>query len=257
LKESFSESIIMNKISVIVITKNEENNISDCLKSVEWADEIIVVDSESNDKTLELAKQFTHKVFTRKWEGYVPQKRYALSLAKNEWVLSLDADERITPELKDEILKISPDNFSGFKIRRKNFLLKKEITSCGWEKDFQLRLIKKDKASFSDRLVHEKFIVDGEVGTLKYSMLHYTFSSITDYLNKINYYTSLKAQELFKKKKKVGAWTIFSHTISAFFAFYFIKRGFKDGIYGLIISFLHSVSTMMNYIKLWELQNKS
>jgi glycosyltransferase involved in cell wall biosynthesis len=246
----------MNNISVIVIAKDEEKNISDCLHSVEWADEIIVVDSESTDKTLELAKKFTDKVFIRKWDGYVPQKKYAVSLAKNDWVLSLDADERITPELKEEILKLSPGSFSGFKIRRKNFLLKKEITSCGWEKDYQLRLLKKDKTSLSDRLVHEKFIVDGEVSTLNNPMLHYTFSSFSDYLNKINYYTSLKAQELFKKKKRIGGWIIFSHTTSAFFSFFFVRRGFKDGVYGLIISLLHSVSTMMNYIKLWELQNK-
>lgn len=246
----------MKKISVTIITKDEEKNISDCLKSVEWADEIIVVDSESSDGTVELAKQFTDKIFIRKWEGYVPQKSYALSLASNEWVLSLDADERITPELKDEIINLSPGEYSSFRIRRKNFLLKKEITSCGWEKDYQLKLMRKDKASLSDRLVHEKFIVEGEVATLENPMLHYTFSSFTDYLNKINYYTSLKAQELFTKKKKVGAWTIFSHTVSAFFAFFIIRKGFKDGVYGLIISLLHSVSTMMNYIKLWELQNK-
>jgi glycosyltransferase involved in cell wall biosynthesis len=246
----------MNKISIIIITKDEEKNISDCLKSVEWADEIILVDSESKDKTVELAKEFTKKIFVRKWEGYAPQKRYALNLAKNEWVLSLDADERVTPELKDEILKFDPGQYSGFKIRRKNFLLKKEITSCGWEKDFQLRLLKKDKASLSDRLVHEKFIVDGLVNTLKNPMLHYTFASFSEYLNKINNYTSLKAQELFRRKKRVGAWTIFSHTVSAFFAFFFIKKGFKDGVYGMIISLLHSVSTLMNYIKLWELQNK-
>jgi len=246
----------MNKISVIVITKDEEKNISDCLKSVQWADEIVVVDSESSDRTVELAKEFTQKIYIRKWEGYVPQKKYALSLASNEWVLSLDSDERITPELKDEILKLSPGSFSGFKIKRKNFLIKKEISSCGWEKDYQLRLFKKDKTSLSDRLVHEKFIVDGEVSTLKNPMLHYTFSSFSDYLNKINSYTSLKAQELFKKKNKIGGWTIFSHTMTAFFAFYIVRKGFKDGVYGLIISLLHSVSTMMNYIKLWELQNK-
>ena len=246
----------MNKISVVVITKDEEKNISDCLKSVQWADEIIVVDSESSDRTVELAKQFTDKIFIRKWEGYVPQKKYALSLARNEWILSLDADERVPVELKDENLNLAPGQFSGFKIRRKNFLLKKEITSCGWEKDYQLRLLKKDKAGLSDRLVHEKFIVDGQVDTLKNPMLHYTFSSFSEYLDKINYYTSLKAQELFRKKKKVGMWTIISHTVSAFFAFFFIKRGFKDGVNGMIISLLHSVSTMMNYIKLWELQNK-
>jgi len=246
----------MNKISVTIITKDEEKNISDCLKSVQWADEIIIVDSESSDRTVELAKQFTDKIFIRKWEGYVPQKRYALSLATNEWVLSLDADERVTPELKDEIINLSPGEFSGFKIRRKNFLLNKEITSCGWEKDYQLRLMRKDKASLSDRLVHEKFIVDGQVDKLKNPMIHYTFSSFSVYFSKINHYSSLKAQELLTKKKKVGGWTIFSHTVSAFFAFFFIRRGFKDGVYGLIISLLHSVSTMMNYIKLWELQNR-
>ncbi|MDZ7626519.1 MAG: hypothetical protein U5J96_18985 [Ignavibacteriaceae bacterium] len=144
----------------------------------------------------------------------------------------------------------------AFKIRRKNFLLKKEITSCGWEKDYQLRLFRKDKTNLNDRLVHEKFITKGKVGTLKNPMLHYTFSSFEEYLSKINSYTSLKAQELLTKKKRVSAWTIFSHTISAFFAFFFIRRGFKDGVYGFIISLLHSVSTMMNYVKLWELQHK-
>jgi glycosyltransferase involved in cell wall biosynthesis len=246
----------MKKISVTVITKNEEKNISACLKSVDWADEIIVVDSESTDKTVELAKQFTDKVYIRKWEGFVPQKRFALSLASNEWILSLDADERVTPELKEEIMNLDPSDFNGFKIRRKNFLMEKEITSCGWEKDYQLRFFRKDKTNLNERLVHEKFIVDGKVGTLKNPMLHYTFTSFEEYLTKINHYSGLKAEELFNKKKNVGGWTIFSHTVSAFFAFYIFRRGFKDGVYGLIISFLHSLSTMLNYIKVWELQNK-
>ena len=246
----------MKNISVIIITKDEEKNISDCLKSVEWADEIIIVDADSTDKTVELAKKFTEKIFIKKWEGYVPQKKYALSLASNKWVLSVDADERITPELKAEIINLSPDDFSGYKIRRKNFLLNKEITSCGWGNDYQLRLFEKEKTNMTDRLVHEGFIVDGKVGKLENPMLHYTFSSFSDYFNKINYYTSLKAEELVKQKGKIGGWTIFSHTFSAFFMFFFTKRGFKDGVYGLIISLLHSVSTMLNYIKLWELQNK-
>ena len=246
----------MNKISVIVITKDEEKNISECLKSVEWADEIIVVDAESCDKTIELAKKFTDKVYIKKWEGYVPQKKYALSIASNDWVLSLDADERITPELKNELLNITSSEFSGYKIRRKNFLLNKEITSCGWGNDYQLRFFLKARTSLTDRLVHEGFTVNGKIGKLKNPMLHYTFSSFSEYFNKINYYTSLKAEELIKQKGKVGGWTIFSHTFSAFFLFFFTKRGFKDGVYGLIISLLHSVSTMLNYIKLWELQNK-
>jgi glycosyltransferase involved in cell wall biosynthesis len=247
----------MEKISVIVITKDEEKNISDCLKSVQWADEIIVVDSESSDRTVELAKEFTDKVFTRKWEGYVFQKKYALSLANNEWVLSLDADERITPELHIEILNLPQDRFDGYKIRRKNFLYKKEITSCGWGKDYQLRLFRKNKTDLNERLVHEKFIVNGEVGVLDQPMLHFTFDSFSDYLSKINYYTSLKPTELFYKKRNIHGWIIFIHTISSFFTFFIMKRGFKDGVYGLIISILHSISTAMNYLKLWELKNKS
>ena len=246
----------MNKISIIVITKDEEKNITECLKSVEWADEIIVIDAESTDKTVELVKKITDKVYIKKWEGYVPQKKYALSLASNEWVLSVDADERITPELKIEILNLSPNEFGGYRIRRKNFLLKREITSCGWGNDYQLRLFKKDKTNLTDRLVHEGFTVDGKIGKLKNPMLHYTFSSFSEYFDKINYYTSLKAEELVNQKGKIGGWTIFSHTFSAFFLFYITKHGFKDGVYGLIISLLHSVSTMLNYIKLWELQNR-
>jgi len=246
----------MNKISVIIITKDEEKNISDCLRSVDWADEIIVVDAESSDRTIELVKIFTDKVFTKKWEGYVPQKKYALGLASNEWVLSLDADERITPELKNELLNITSDEFAGYKIRRKNFLLNKEITSCGWGNDYQLRFFLRNKTDLTDRLVHEGFTVDGKIGKLKNPMLHYTFSSFSDYFNKINYYTSLKAQEMYKQKVKVSGWTIFSHTVSAFFLLFITKSGFKDGVYGLIISLLHSVSTMLNYIKLWELQNR-
>ena len=247
----------MNKISVIIIIKDEEKNISDCLSSVQWADEIIVVDAESSDQTVELAKKFTDKIFIRKWEGYVPQKKYALSLASNEWVLSVDADERITPELKNEILSITSEDYAGYKIRRKNFLLKKEITSCGWGNDYQLRFFRKDKTDLTDRLVHEGFTVEGKVGKLENPMLHYTFGSFADYFSKINYYTTLKAEELYKQKRRVNGWTIFSHTVSAFFLFFITKSGFKDGVYGLIISLLHSVSTMLNYIKLWELQIKN
>ncbi len=247
----------MNKISVIVITKDEEKNITDCLKSIHWADEIIVVDAESSDRTVELTKNFTEKIFIRKWEGYVPQKKYALSLASNEWVLSLDADERITPELKDEINNISENQFDGYKIRRKNFLYSKEIKSCGWESDYQLRFFRKNKTTLNDRLVHEKFSVDGNIGIFKEPMIHYTFNSFSDYFSKINHYTSLKARELYNQKRKINGWIIVTHTISSFFIFFIMKKGFKDGVYGLIISILHSISTAINYLKLWELQIKN
>lgn len=245
----------MEKISVIIIAKEEEENISACLTSVKWVDEIILVDAESTDRTIEIAKQFTNKIMIRKWDGYVPQKKYALTLVSNEWVLSLDADERITPELKDEICSTDLNKNDGYRIRRRNFLLKKEITSCGWGNDYQLRLFRKSKTNLTDRLVHEGFVVDGKVSSLNNPMLHFTFPSFSKYILKINHYTSLRAEELFKKGKKSGGWIIFTHTISAFLRFFITKKGFKDGVHGLIISSFHALSTMLAYIKLWEKQN--
>jgi len=242
----------MENISVIIITKNEEKNIEACLKSVDWADEIILVDSESEDKTVEIAGNFTDKIFIKKWEGFVPQKRYALSLTKNEWVLSIDADEQVTPELKEEILKINLDVYDGYLIRRKNFLFGKEITTCGWNKDYQMRLFRKSKTTLPDKLVHEGFIVSGGKGILNNVIIHNTYSSLHNYLKKVNNYTSLKAEEVYKSKGKVTAFTIFSHAFSAFFRYFISLKGYKDGIHGLIISFVNSLSTMLTYVKIWE-----
>jgi glycosyltransferase involved in cell wall biosynthesis len=246
----------MDKISAIVITKDEEKNINQCLESIKWVDEIIVVDAESDDKTIELAKKFTDKVFLKKWEGYVPQKKFALSKTTNEWVLSIDADERISPELKEEILKEDPGDTDGFVIRRKNFLFGKEITTCGWNNDFQMRLFKKSKTELVEIKVHEGFNVIGEKGKLKNVIIHNTFHSIHNYLKKVNEYTSLRAGEIYESKNKVTAFSIFFHTFSAFFRYYISLKGFKDGMQGLIISFVYSVSNMLTYVKIWEKQRE-
>ncbi len=246
----------MEKLSVIIIVKEEEKNIAECISTVNWADEIIVIDGESSDETVEIAKKFTDKVFIRRWEGYVIQKKYAINLVTNNWILSIDADERVTPELAEEIKKLDCSNIDGFKIKRKNFIFSREIKSCGWENDFQLRLFKKEKVDLTNRQVHEAFIVDGKVEKLTNPMVHHTFSSFTDYFSKINNYSSLKAKELYEQGKKSNGLIIFSRTAIAFFTFFIIRRGFTDGIYGLIISLFHSISTMMNYMKLWELQIK-
>jgi hypothetical protein len=142
-------------------------------------------------------------------------------------------------------------------IRRRNFLLDKEIKTCGWGNDFQLRFFNRKKTSLTGRLVHEGFEVDGTIGKLSEPMLHYTFSSFADYFSKMNHYTTLKSQEMVNSGKHVNGFTIFSHTTAAFFVFFITRLGFKDGVYGLIVSLLHSVSTMMVYIKLWELQKKN
>lgn len=243
----------MEKISAIIITKNEEENIRECLESISFVDEIILVDSESTDNTTSIAKQFTDKIFVKKWTGFVQQKKYAVSLTTNNWILSIDADERVTKELKDEITNLDSGIINGFYIQRENYFLNKKINSCGWEKDFQLRLFRKDKVSLTPRLVHEGFLVDGKTARLKNKLIHYSYRNLFQAFEKINHYSSLQAIEK-KEIKNVNSLTIISHSISAFLKFYFTLKGYKDGIYGLLISLINSITTMMTYAKIWEIQ---
>jgi glycosyltransferase involved in cell wall biosynthesis len=243
------------KISVIIITKNEEINIEDCLKSVQWADEIILVDAESDDKTVEISRKYTDKIFIHPWEGYSRQKRFALIQVQNEWVLSLDADERITPELRNEIETKKGKNFDAFKIPRKNYFLGKHITGCGWNDDYQLRLFKKSKTDITDNLVHESFFVNGKVDKLDNQMIHYTYRNLRDAITKMNNYSSLEALQKYKTKN-VSPIDFILHPASAFFQYFLVRKGYKDGKYGLMVSLLHAMTNMQIYMKIWELKNR-
>jgi hypothetical protein len=245
-----------NKISAVIITGNEENNIKDCLKSVQWADEIIVVDSESTDNTVEIAKEFTDKVYTQKWLGYANQKSYAISLVRNEWILSLDADERVTPDLSNEILNydLENTNYSAFKMKRENYFIGKKIDHCGWGNDYQLRLFRRSKTKLNERLVHEGFIVDGEVSKLKNSIIHYSYTNLKDGLYKINIYSSLEAQEK-HNRKKVTTLRIVLYPVLAFVQHYFIRKGIKDGKHGLMVSLMHAITKLQVQMKMWEIKN--
>lgn len=246
----------MDNISAVIIAKNEEANISECLKSISWVNEIILVDAESTDKTVELTKNFTSKIFVHKWEGFTKQKEFAVSKASNEWILNIDADERISPLLKDEIKNLTETDIVGYYLRRESYFLSKHIKSCGWDSDYQLRLVRKSKVRLTDRLVHEGFAVEGKTGHLKNRLIHYTFTSIEKTINKINHYSSLRAEELFLKKKNVGGFTIIFHGIAAFFRFFIVLGGFKEGVHGLIISLFNSITTFLVYMKVWELQTE-
>lgn len=246
---------MQNKISVIIITGNEEKNIKDCLKSVSWADEIIVVDSESKDKTVEIAKEFTDKVVIHKWEGYAAQKSYALNLASNEWVLSLDADERVMPELAEEIMTMKFNDSDAYKIHRENYFLGKKIKYCGWGNDYQLRLFRKSKTKLTDRLVHEGFVVEGNISTLKNSMKHYSYENLKEGFAKINEYSSLEANEKYKRKNVSGS-TIFFYPVIAFLQHYIFRKGFLDGTHGLLISLMHAMTKLQVQMKMWELQRR-
>lgn len=252
----FLMSTAKSKISVIVITGNEVNNIADCLESVKWADEIIVVDSESKDATVELARKYTDKVIIKKWQGFSKQKAFALEQASNEWVLSIDADERVSEKLKHEILNLDYDDTVGYRIPRENYFLGKHITTCGWGQDKQLRLFIKSKTVVSDKSVHEGFIIDGKRGDLINPLIHHTHVSIQKTMEKVNSYSSLEAFDL-SNKKKSGGTAIVLHALAAFLRSYFSLKGYKDGIHGLIISLFNSVTTMLKYMKIWEIQKSS
>lgn len=242
----------MNKVSVTIIAFNEADNIEDCLKSVQWADEIIVVDSGSSDATFEISKKYTDKVFFNKWEGFAKQKSFALSLANNNWVLSLDADERITPELKEEILNSDLSGADGYYIWRKNYFLDKAIKYCGWGSDYQLRLFRKDKTKLTDRLVHEGFIVDGKTSSLKNKMIHLTHTDLKKTFSKINDYSTLEAEEKYKRKN-INGFTMILYPLIAFIQHYFFRKGFLDGVHGLMVSINHAMTKLQVYMKIWEI----
>jgi glycosyltransferase involved in cell wall biosynthesis len=244
----------MKKISAAIITKNEESQIEECIKSIVWADEIVILDSGSTDKTIEIAEKFTDKIYYKKWEGFAPQKKHALTLVNNEWVLSLDADERITEELKNEIMQVDLNEFDGYVIPRDNYFLGKCITTCGWGRDSQLRFFKNTKTSVTDRLVHEGFVVNGKIGLLKNPIIHYTYNSIESAISKINHYSSLQTMEVYKSKGRVSGFTIIAHGAASFYKSFIALKGFKDGIHGLCIAIIDSLTTFLTYMKIWELQ---
>ena len=244
----------MERISVILITLNEEKNLEACLDGVRWADEIIVVDCGSRDRTHELALKYTNQFHYRAWEGFSRQKAHALGLASNEWVLSLDADERVTEELAEEVQKATGSAaLDGFILKRDNYFLGKFMTGGGWQYDYQLRLFRRSRARVTDRLVHESFEVDGTVGRLANPLQHFAYASISSAFGKINEYTSLEAIEYAASRKSSGS-AVVLHPLSAFLRYYVSRRGYRDGVHGLVLSLLNAASTMLLYMKLWEIQ---
>ncbi|MGD0337602.1 MAG: glycosyltransferase family 2 protein [Bacteroidota bacterium] len=248
----------MHKLSVTIIAGAEEENIRECLESVRWADEIIVVNNFTDDRTVGIAREYTPHVFLRMWEGFASQKRYALEQATHEWVLSIDADERISPELKDEILKIisSDVTYNGFRIPRRSYFLNQWIKSCGWYPGYQLRLFRRKSVHMNDRLVHERFEVDGVIGTLVGDIIHYTHSSIKTTIQKVNEYSSLRAAEKYQKQKISTAGLIFRPFL-AFLQMLIVRKGYRDGVRGVMVSLIHAITHALTMMKMWELQHSS
>lgn len=244
----------MIPVSIVIVTKNEEANIEAALDSVKDAAEIVVIDSFSSDRTVEICRKYTDKVLQKEWEGFARQKQSAVDLATCPWVFILDADERFTPELKAEVINAIEENrHDGFYVPRKNFFMGRWIKHGGWRPDYTLRLFRKEAGRIEDREVHEKVIVNGSVSHLKNPLIHYTYNSVSDYLKRMDVYSSLAAKELKKNGVVPNVLDFLLRPLAAFVKMFFFRFGFLDGRYGLALAVLYSYYTFLKYAKTWEM----
>jgi glycosyltransferase involved in cell wall biosynthesis len=246
-------------IAAVVITKNEERNIADCLGTLTWVDEIIVVDAESIDRTVELAGPFTPRVFVRPWPGYGPQKNFGIDQAQAEWIFIVDADERVPKPLRDEIrglLRRNPDGeTTGYEIPRRNYFYGKWIENGGLYPDYQLRLFKKTAGRYDDVLLHENFRLEGRTRRLREPLDHYSMPTIGHHVKKMMHYTGLGAQEKLKNVSRIGAWTIATHHLGTILKTFVARRGYRDGLHGVIVAMFAGLHTFVKYAKAWERLN--
>jgi len=243
------------KISVFIITKNEEANIAKCLESVKWADEIVIADSFSSDKTPDICRNYTDKVYQREFSDFADMKNFALSKVSNEWALSIDADEECAPVLKDEItqtLAMPGIKADGFFIKRRSHIFGRWFKFTGTQNDFQMRLFRAAKARYFQP-IHEKVNIDGETSYLKESLLHYTYNSVSDYMIRLKRYTDVEAKFLKSKGERLVFLKIFVMPPLRFISLYFIKQGFRDGVSGFLFSIFSGFYDFMKYAKLTKL----
>lgn len=244
-------------ISSIVITYNEESNIGECLESLKWTDEIIVLDSNSSDRTVEIASGFKTKIIRTDNISYGEKKNLGIEYAAGDWLLWIDADERITEELKNEIIEITGKENSdtgAYLINRKSYFISKFMRYSGWYPDYTLRLFKRSAGvRFDDSRVHEKAVYSGKKEKLRSDILHYTDKDFEHYISKLNSYTTLSAEDMLRNGKKASIFDIIFRPAFAFFKMYFLKLGLLDGYMGLVLSSLSCIHVMVKYSKLYLL----
>ena len=245
-------------LTVTVITRDEQSNIAAALESVAWADEIIVVDSHSTDDTVAIARRLATRVEVRDWPGYSEQKNYAAGIASHDWILSVDADERVTPELAREIRDLiarGPES-RGYRVPRITWYLGRWIRGTDWYPDYQLRLYDRRAAKWNGRRVHESVeLLEGAPGLLRNDLQHYAYRNVSHHLATIDRYTTLAAEEWHARGRRTGALETAIHPWFAFLRNYFLRGGFRLGTTGFIVSLLNSYYVFLKLVKLWELQN--
>lgn len=243
------------KLSVVVLTKNEETRIERCLSSVAWADEIIVVDDESTDRTVELCRRYTDRIFIRKMEVEGTHRNWAYAQANNTWVLSLDADELVTPELKEEIIRKleSPPKENGFTIPRRNYIGEYWVRHGGWYPSPQLRLFRKDKFRYEEVVVHPRAFMEDPCGHLTCDLVHYSYRNIEDFLNKLNKQTTWEARKWYNQGKPMTLGRFLWRTYDRFMRTYFGRGGYKDGFIGFVVAYFAGLYQFASYLKYREI----
>jgi (heptosyl)LPS beta-1,4-glucosyltransferase len=244
------------RISATVITFNEEDNIAAALESLAWADEIIVVDSESKDRTVEIARRFTDRIYVRAWPGYSEQKNFAAEQATSDWIFSLDADERVSDGLAIELKNLkqtAEPKFAACEMPRLTFYLGRWIKHSGWYPDYKSRLYDRRAARWQGAFVHESLEVNGSIERLSGDILHYTVRDASDHHHRIDRYTTLAARELFEKGRRASLLSMLISPAGAFLRAYILKRGYLDGAQGLAIARFAAYYVFLKYLKLWEL----
>lgn len=243
-------------VSVYVLTFNNRRTIENCLKSLQWADELVVVDSLSTDGTVEICKRYTERVYQRPWTNHRDQYQYAADLTTHQWIMFVDADEEVPPELVEEIrneLNGSHPPYDGYLIYRRTYYLGRWIRYGGWYPDCEIRLYRRDKGRWEGGL-HAKVVVDGKVGVLKNQYLHYTYRDISDQIQTIDRYSKIAAEDMAQSGEKFSLFKLVFHPPFRFVKEYLFKLGFLDGLPGLIIIVSTMFYVFIKYAKLWELK---
>jgi glycosyltransferase involved in cell wall biosynthesis len=241
------------RLSVTVITLNEEEVLHRCLDSVSWADEIVVVDAGSDDKTVQIARRFTDHVVVHPWDGFAPQKNFALAQATGDWILSLDADEEVSPELADEIRRvIRAPTADGYRVPRRNIFWGRWVRHGLLYPDWQVRLFRRGRGRFADRQVHESVEVDGVVVNLAGALVHHSYRDVADFLTRTNLYTTLAAEEWMRSGRKLRAFDLVLSPVGRFVSMYIVHGGWRDGWRGFLLAVLYAYYVFVRAAKVWE-----
>lgn len=245
------------RIAAVIITKNEERNIEACLASVAWTDERIVVDACSTDRTAALARESRARVFVRPWPGFGPQKNFGIEQTQADWILVVDADERITEPLRREILDLlrsgPPPDVTGYEIPRRNFFYGRWIRGGGISPDYQLRLFRRSAGRYDDVLLHERLHLSGRIARLQHPMDHFSMPGIREHVRKMMRYTTLGAQEKLKSRSRVSALDLAGNHLGTILKTYVLRGGYRDGVHGIIVAMFAGMHTFVKYAKAWEL----